>query len=516
VAFGLQSVVFYRCWGVLMKDDSESDIALDSGLSRRQMLLAATSAALVTASHGASSSITGKSSAADDAQVLDVVVIGAGLAGLTAARDLQLSGCQSFVVLEANDRVGGRTLNHPLENGGYSEAGGQWVGPGQTSVYDLCRELDIGMHPTYLKGKSVYRAADGSLYSEDAGGGFGVSPKMQKVVDKLNELAGSVPSGAAWSAPGAAELDKQSLADFINDYDLDALDLLSFDVAFRLTDTIHYQDISLLHALSRINSAGSYEKLEGFTGGAQEQRIEGGSQFISQVMADQLGEKLHLSSPVRKVSGWDADVVTVHADAGVFRARQVIFAISPALCDKIAFHPELPEARRELQSRWPGYSPGRKTCHVYDRPFWREKGYNGWFFTIGGEVMWAYDNSPEDGSIGVINAFVYPSMPSDPKILAPMLARMYADAFGDEALNYTEFHDQDWGQEDWCQGCVAPMPPGLLSSGLMQSLREPLGRLVWSGTETAEIWATYMDGAVRSGHRAALETLHGLVRARSA
>ncbi len=384
------------------------------------------------------------------------------------------------------------------------------MGPGQTAIYDLCRELNIGMHPTYLKGKSVYAAKDGSLYAEDSGGGFAVSPNMQKVVDKLNELAAEVPSGAAWTASRAKELDAMSLADFIAPYDLDAMDLLSFDVGFRLTDTMHYQKISLLYALSRINYAGSYEQLEGFTGGAQEQRIENGSQYISEVMAQQIGAKLRLTSPVREITGWDSDVVTVHSDGGVFRARRVIIAMPPALCNNIQFQPELPQSRKEVQQRWPGYSPGRKTCHVYERPFWRDMGYNGWFFTIGGEVMWAYDNSPEDGSIGVLNAFIYPSMPSDPDVLGPKLANMYASAFGDEALRYTEFHDQDWGEEPWCPACVAPLSPGFLTSGLMPALREPVGGLVWSGTETAEIWHTYMDGAVRSGHRAALEALHGL------
>ncbi|EED31149.1 putative amine oxidase [flavin-containing] B [gamma proteobacterium NOR5-3] len=492
-----------------MQDRSNSKSPLDNGLSRRQILVAAASTAAATATLGAAAQTSSPRSAVDES-VLDVVVIGAGLAGLTAARDLQLAGCESFVVLEGNDRVGGRTLNHHLQNGHYSEAGGQWVGPGQTAVYDLCRELNIGMHPTYLKGKSVYAAQDGSLYEEDSGGGFSVSPNMQRVVDKLNELAADVPSGAAWTAPKAKELDALSLADFIEPYNLEAMDLLSFDVGFRLTDTIHYQEVSLLYALSRINYAGSYEQLEGFTGGAQEQRIENGSQYISEVMAQQVGDRLHLSSPVRKITDWDSDTVSVHSDSGVYRARRVILAISPALCNKVQFQPELPQARRELQQGWPGYSPGRKTCHVYERPFWRDMGYNGWFFTIGGEVMWAYDNSPEDESIGVINAFIYPSMPNDPDVLAPMLANMYARAFGDEALRYTEFHDQDWGQEPWCPACVSPLTPGFLTSGLMPALRDPIGGLVWSGTETAEIWHTYMDGAVRSGHRAALEALHGL------
>lgn len=492
-----------------MKDIPVNEKGVNSGISRRQMLLAATSAALATAVASSASLAASKPTGADGT-VHDVVVIGAGLAGLTAARDLTLAGRNDFVVLEADNRVGGRTLNHKLAGGHYSEAGGQWVGPGQTAIYDLCRELDIGMHPTYLKGKSVYRAADGSMYAEDAGGNFSVSPELAKVVEKLNELAADVPSGAPWTAPRAAELDAISLAEFVKPYNLNTLDTLSFVTGMRLTDTIHYQEVSLLYALSRINYAGSYEQLEGFTGGAQEQRIENGSQYISEVMADGIGERLHLSAPARKITGWDSDVVSVHTDAGVFRARQVILAISPALCNKVAFEPALPPKRQQLQQQWPAFAPGRKTCHVYSRPFWRDAGFNGWFFTIGGEVMWAYDNSPADGSIGVINAFIYPSMSSDPDVLAPQLASMFAEAFGDEAMKYTEFHDQDWGEEPFCMSCVSPLTPGFLTSGLMDALRAPVGNLVWAGTETAQIWQTYMDGAVRSGHRAALEALSGL------
>ena len=496
-----------------MKTKPIPERSVEAGISRRHMLLAATGTALATAVAGSSSLAASKgtaSPASADAKVLDVVVIGAGLAGLTAARDLMLAGRNDFVVLEANDRVGGRTLNHKLEGGHYSEAGGQWVGPGQTAIYDLCRELEIGMHPTYLKGRSVYRAADGSLYAEDAGGTFSVGPELEKVIHRLNELAAEVPSGAPWTAPNAAELDAISLAQFVEPYGLNSLDTLSFDLGLRVTDTIHYQEVSLLYALARINYAGSYEQLEGFAGGAQEQRIENGSQYISEVLAAGIGERLQLAMPVRKITDWDSDVVSVHTDKGVYRARQVILAISPALCNKVTFEPPLPAKRQELQQTWPAFAPGRKTCHVYSRPFWRDAGYNGWLFDVGGELMWAYDNSPKDSSIGVLNAFIYPSMSSDPAVLAPQLAGLYAEAFGKAALDYIEFHDQDWGEEPWCMSCVSPLTPGFLTSGLMEALRTPIGGLVWAGTETAQIWQTYMDGAVRSGHRAALEALSGL------
>jgi monoamine oxidase len=480
-------------------------------LSRRQVLGAATGTALAAIAPGAVATGTG-TVGSDDPSILDVIVIGGGLAGLTAARDLARAGNESFVVLEARDRVGGRTLNHQLQGSYFSEAGGQWIGPGQTAIYDLCRELDIGTFPTYLKGRAVYLSGEQGRFTQEAGSDVsGGSPALEAIVAELNEMALQVPSGAAWTAPRAAELDAITVGDWLSTKSLDSIDSLGFGQGIRLSNGTHMQNVSMLYFLSMINFAGSYHQLEGFEGGAQETRIEGGSQWISTVMAQALGDKLRLSTPVRKITGWDTDTATVHTDAGALRARQVIVALSPALCNQVQYQPQLPAARQELQRRWPAYAPARKVAHVYSRPFWRDLGFNGWIFDIGGAVWWGYDNSPQDGSIGVINAFVDSSLPADPAVVGPLLASVYARAFGDnEALEFLEYHDQDWGVEPWSLSCVSPLTPGMLTSGLMPALRAPVGKLHWSGTETAEIWHGYMDGAVRSGHQAALQALNAL------
>ena len=150
-------------------------------------------------------------------------------------------------------------------------------------------------------------------------------------------------------------------------------------------------------------------------------------------------------------------------------------------------------------------------AHVYKRPFWRDKGLNGWIFQPKGPVLWAYDNSPEDASFGVINAFVNVSaLPVDPKAAEVELSRIYAQALGDEALHPVAYYDHDWGKADrWTLTCISPMPPGFLTT-YGEALHPPAGRLIWSGTETADIWAGYMDGAVRSGHKAELNALHAM------
>ena len=227
-------------------------------------------------------------------------------------------------------------------------------------------------------------------------------------------------------------------------------------------------------------------------------------------MAGALRDRVRLSTPVRKISGWDQAMVRLETDQGVVHARQVIVALGPWLSNQIAFDPPLPPLRREMQRRWPAYSPARKVAHVYAKPFWREQGYSGSIIQADGPVLWAYDNSPPDGSIGVLTAFIVQSrVPSDPSQANAVLLDVYARALGDEARRAVQFYDKDWGQAPWTISCVSAIPPGFWTR-YGEALHPPVGKLIWSGTETADIWAGYMDGAVRSGHRAALQALQAL------
>ncbi len=443
--------------------------------------------------------------------VIDIAIIGAGLAGLTAARDLLRGGCESFVVLEARDRVGGRTLNHDLGNGRVSEGGGQWIGPGQTAIADLARELGVATFPTYYRGKTVFLAGDRRL-AVDLDGTLGADPV---IAAKLSKLARNVPSGAPWTAPNAKELDRLALGDWLAKQNLTPDAQIAWNLSSMLSGGAMPAKMGLLQFLSMINSANSdYEQLDSIKGSAQETRFVGGSQVLSIKMAHALGHRVKLSAPVRKVSGWDQSVASIQTDRGVVRARQVIAALTPALCNQIVFEPALPSRRAELQRRWPAYSPARKTVHVYPTPFWRDEDLNGQIIQADGPVMWAYDNSPPDGSLGVINAFVVnAALSADTAEASQMLAQIYARALGEPALRPVQYHEYDWARADpWTLSCVSAMPPGLWTE-LGDALHPPAGRLIWAGTETADIWAGYMDGAVRSGHRAALQALDALRQA---
>ncbi|MGU7771787.1 flavin monoamine oxidase family protein [Burkholderia sp. MR1-5-21] len=479
--------------------------------TRRQLLrLAAVGAVSLAA--GEVPLAEGAVTANADRDVLDVAIIGAGLAGLTAARDLSRAGCDSFVVLEARNRVGGRTYNHDLGHGVVSEAGGQWIGPGQTAIADLARELEVDTFPTWYAGKTVILAGD-TRVAQDLHGGTGGD---EAIGAKLGELARGVPSAAPWKAQRAAELDKLTYGEWLAQQGVKYEDGYFLGLAAKLSLGGAPAQLGLLHYLSVINSAGCrYEQLESIKGGAQETRFVGGSQILSIRMAKQLGDKVRQSCPVRKISGWDRDIVELQTDLGVVRARRVILALNPALCNQIVFDPPLPEGRAQLQRRWPANAPMRKTVHVYGRPFWRDDGYCGQVFQVGGPVFLAYDNSPPDGSVGVLSAFVAPgALPAEPEAAERTLSAIYAKAFGDKALHPTQFHDFDWGRVDpWTLQCIHPLPPGFWTKW-GRFLQPEVGRLIWSGTETADIWAGSMDGAVRSGHRAALQALGNLAQRR--
>lgn len=446
--------------------------------------------------------------AAHNGDVLDVAIVGAGLAGLTAARDLRYAGCESFVVLEARDRVGGRTLNYDVGGGYVTEVGGQWIGPGQTAVADLARELEVGTFPSYYAGRTVILGGDGRA-EIDLEGTFGTD---EAAAAKLSRLSRDVPSGAPWTSPKAGELDRLSVGDWLATQGIKAEDRMGWNASISLSGGVAPAKMGLLHFLSMINSADcDYAQLDSIKRSAQETRFVGGSQLLSIRMAQQLGDKVRLSSPVRRIVGWDRDIVTLQTDRGTVRAKKVVMALHPALCHQVQFDPPLPEKRHALQRAWPAHSPARKTAMVYRRPFWRDKGLNGHIFQTDGPVFWAYDNSPPGGEIGVINAFVRNALvPSDPQAAKQMHMDLYAQAWGDEARAPVSYHDRDWGLADpWTITCVSAIPPGFWTAH-GDALRAPCGNLIWSGTETANIWAGYMDGAVRSGHQSALQALNAL------
>jgi monoamine oxidase len=462
----------------------------------------------------------------------DVVIIGAGFAGLTAARSLVRAG-RSVIVLEARDRVGGRVWNHDLGGGHISERGGTFVGPTQDHVLALAKELGIGTFPTYDTGNDVYIAdkqrltySDTGITGSNAPPDPTILPDLLLAVEKLDSMAKQVPVAAPWESPSAGAWDSMTLQTWLEQNSLTERFRQLAATATRPIFGAEPSELSLLFVLFYIaasgneTTTGTFERNFNTRDGAQMFRFTGGSQTIALTMAEQLGGTTHgtrgrlvLRSPVRRIAQTHSGVV-VTSDRLTVHAKQVIVAIPPALAARIDYEPILPFERDQLMQRF-AQGTLTKVAAVYDRPFWRDAKLTGQAIDAGGPVSATFDDSPEDGSLGVVFGFVGGRWARQYNTTAPAARRaavlaQYANFFGAQASKPAAFFETSWSAEQWTRGC----PVGILGPGTLTAygswIRQPVGRLHWAGTETSTYWNGYMDGAVRSGERAAAEVLEAL------
>ena len=463
----------------------------------------------------------------------DVAIVGAGLAGLVAARRLAAAGKRPLVV-EARDRVGGRVLNEEIGDGKVVEVGGQWIGPTQERLAALAAELGVGTFPTHDEGRHLIEIAGrrtsyaGAL--TDARLSLlrdlsrAISPlalaDLEQARARLDRMAREVPLEAPWMAPRAASWDGQTFATWVARNTRTAAARSLFALATEAVWAAEPSDVSLLHVLFYTRSGGGFNSLVGTGGGAQQDRFHGGSQRIPLSMAAELGaECLRLEAPVRRIEHGAGGVV-LHADGpegegGLsVRARRAIVAVPPTLAGRIAYDPPLPAQRDQLTQRMP-QGTVIKTMAIYERPFWREEGFSGQATSDAGPARVVFDNSPPDGSPGVLLGFLegrlarqWGARPAGERRDAVLAG--HARHFGDRAARPERFLERVWADEEWTRGCYGCLmtPGGWTEYG--RSLRAPIGPIHWAGAETATVWNGYMDGAVQSGERAAAEILSAL------
>jgi monoamine oxidase len=451
----------------------------------------------------------------------DVVVVGAGFAGMTAARNLVGAG-KSVIVLEARDRVGGRVWNHDLGGGQVSERGGTFVGPTQDRLMLLAQHMGVGTFDVYDTGQDVY-VADGNRTTYSDSSPLGTAPpdpttlaEVTANVSLLDQMASSIPVNAPWQASNAASYDGQTLETFIDQHSKTQRFKELVAAATRPIFGSEPRELSLLFTLFYIassgneNNPGTFERNFNTRGGAQQSRFIGGSALIGLKVAAALAHRVVLSSPVRRIEQTRSGVNVV-SDKMTVSAKQVIVAVPPTLAGRIDYEPILPFERDQLMQRY-GQGTLTKVAAVYNRPFWRDAGLTGTALDTGGPVSATFDDSPPSGSPGVVFGFVggdrarqYNAM--SPSQRSAAVLSQFATFFGPQAKNPIGYFDTSWSGEQWTRGC----PVGIPGMGTLLAygpwIRQPVGRIHWAGTETSNYWNGYMDGAVRSGERAAVEVL---------
>jgi monoamine oxidase len=441
----------------------------------------------------------------------DVCIVGAGYAGLTGAWELTKAG-KTAVVLEARDRVGGRIWSVDLPGGGTIDRGGAFLANRHDVMHGLASEFGVATYKTNTAGAHLL-----------VGGGKirrykGLIPKISPLAVasiaraqiRLDRMAKTIPVDAPWTAKRATEWDGMSIGAWFEKSGVRtdvARDL--FSMSLRGCFTQDLSEVSLLHCLFLIRSAKNFNTLMSIEGGYQENLVDGGAGEMAKRMASKLGDAVRLNTAVRGITQ-TPDVVTVDAGDVSVEARHLICSVPPALALEIAFDPALPDDRRELYTKaTAGHET--KTMIVYDEPFWRPE-FSGQTAGPGTAAEVTLDATPMSGTPGVIASFTFGPNAQRVDALDPAERRRLVldelvQRLGPQAGKPRDFVETKWWDEEWTRGCtMAHYAPGVLTT-YGHLLAEPFGRVHWAGTETATVSHGAMDGAARSGLRAANEIL---------
>ncbi len=442
---------------------------------------------------------------------VDVVVVGAGLSGLVAA-DVLVAAGRSVLVVEARDRVGGRTLSATVA-GAHVDLGGTFVGPGQDRVLALAAALGVSTIPTWDVGDNLVswrgerRRYRGTIPDLDAA----TLLDVDRLGTRLEQEMRLVPLGRPWEAPRAAAIDGETLQSWLRAAGASegAKDLLA--IVAKVTWGCEPSEVSLLHVLHHLHACGGLGPLLDTGGGAQQDHFPAGAQQLPLRLAERLGEAAVLGTPAYRIEWGGRGGAVVHAGGDATACGAVVVAVPPALRHRIAFEPALPPEHALLPQRWPQGTLS-KVYAAYPTPFWRDDGLSGQALRDEGPVFVTFDTSPSGGAPGVLLGFIggsyareFDSQPASERRRRALAG--FAALFGDRALDALDVVEQRWAAEPWSGGGpTAAVPPGAWT-GYGPKLAAPVGPIHWAGSETADRWAGFLDGAVRAGERAADEVL---------
>ncbi|KAF3694440.1 Amine oxidase [flavin-containing] [Channa argus] len=446
----------------------------------------------------------------------DVIVVGGGISGLCAAKLLKASGL-SPVVLEARDRVGGRTFTVQNKQTKWVDLGGAYIGPTQNRILRLAREYGVKTYKVneqenlvhYVKGKSYpFKGSFPPMWNPI------VYLDFNNLFRTMDEMGKEIPREAPWRAPHAEEWDKMTMQELFEKICWTSTVRRFATLFVNVNVTSEPHEVSALWFLWYVKQCGGTMRIFSTTNGGQERKFLGGSSQISESMAKELGDRVKLQSPVYRIDQTGDMVVVETVDKQTYMARYVIVATPPGLNLKMHFSPELPPLRNQLVHRVPMGSVIK--CMVYYKEnFWRKKGYCGSMVIEeeGAPIGLTLDDTKPDGTVPAIMGFILArkcrklcELTKEERL--KRICEIYSRVLGsEEALHPVHYEEKNWCEEEYSGGCYTVyFPPGILTQ-FGRVLREPVGRLYFAGTETATEWSGYMEGAVQAGERAAREVM---------
>ncbi len=443
---------------------------------------------------------------------VDVIIIGGGFAGVSAARKLYRAG-KSFLILEARDRLGGRVYTKDIADGIPLDLGGQWIGPTQDRMYELVEEYGIETYPTYIKGKSVMDLNKKiSTYT-------GLIPKVDPIsliyiditIKRLNRMAQSIDTQAPWSHPKAAKWDAMTLSSYISKHVKTKKARSIMITAMETVLACAPEEVSLLHVLFYIRSGKDIDTLLNIENGAQQDRIRGGMQGVVEHMSVGFEDRILYNAAVKSIKQSESQC-TVRTEDHTYYSSKVVVAIPPILAGRIQCDPPLSLDKRQVFQKIP-MGIVVKCYAIYKQPFWRQAGFSGEVVTDEhSPYQTIFDNAAEDADYGMLMGFALADRATQLMRLSQLdrkalMIKTLERYFGAQSKDIWMYEDLCWAEEEFSQGCYTGYFPTGVWTRYKDALRTVEGNIHWAGTETATVWNGYIEGAVRSGERAAQEIL---------
>ncbi|WP_188281825.1 flavin monoamine oxidase family protein [Streptomyces sp. CBMA29] len=441
----------------------------------------------------------------------DVIVVGAGFAGITAARELKMAG-KSVALLEARSRLGGRSLSKPLGDGKVAELGCEFYGQAGTISHRAAQSVGIKTAKVYDTG---YRLIDdgGTMRPWK-----GMAPKVSaatlldfgQAALRIERMRREVPQDAPWEAPHATRWDSETMWSWtqrnVRTKGGRALMRLMIEAGMAAAPA----DVSLLHVLNYSNGTGGFRAMTQITGGTLENRFVGGSHNLAMTLAKTVDDETYLNAEVRSITH-SGEHVRVRGAGFEAVGRWVVMAVPVPLAGRIEYDPPLPEHRDHVSQRMT-MGAAIKYLALYDEPFWRAEGFTGHVISHSSPVRATVDSSPPDGTPGVLTGFVTgPPARQVAKLPAgerrALVLRELERFFGPRAGKPYDLLEQNWMAEPYTRGCYhAYAPPGLYTE-YGPALKQPVGRIHWAGAESVPHEFGSMSGAIYSGRRVATEII---------
>jgi monoamine oxidase len=449
--------------------------------------------------------------------VYDVIVVGAGYTGLNCGLSLKKRKA-NFLLLEANHRVGGRTLDQVVHNNFRLELGGQYIAPVQTRVTQMVADLGLKTYTAWGKGENFLLAGNkiglyhttpadclGKLFQDKS-----IQQEMEKALSQLGEMYKEISADAPWEGKQSDAWDAMTFQTWLDGHLVSQPAKQFFRFMTNQGFSVEPEQISLLQMLWFFKT--SHGLPPWALGGAQANRIDGGTGLVAEKMAERMQEQLRLSEKVVKVEQKDG-VCTVHTEKNTYQAKSVVLCVPPQVLLSIQFNPLLPP---DLHRAFASFQTGNamKVQAVYEKPFWREKNFSGNGISYNGVPAFTYDNSGKDGKPGVLLGFLTASnatkwnhQPKEARKKAVLST--WGSVFGEEALRPIEYIEHDWLEEATIRGGHGcHFPPGVwkeLGPALGKKRMPHFGSLIFAASDLAKDWNGYLEGALYAGEQAAAE-----------